>query len=437
MFFAVSIGQVLALSLALTSPFALGYSGPYSIEEFRKQLPYHTPPADHRPKTYIRASRNETDDVSSEFLRGLKKANKGGTLVLPQNQTFVIGKKLDLSFLKDVHVHLEGKILFTDNIKYWQKNHFYHPFQESISFWKWGGKDVKIYGSGILDGNGQAWWDEFARHTALNSTATYLRPILFYAEKTTNLLVEGIRFQDSPMWTNFVDDSNNVVYDNVIIENISKSKNRPKNTDGWDSYNVDGMIIRDSWINTGDDCYSAKPNTSNILIENIFCNGTHGISMGSVGQYKGVKDYIYNGHFQDITMMNGANGARLKVWAGQDAGYGYINNITFKNFYIENVDWVILLDACYQDINTTLCAKYPSEVDMTNISFSNFTGSGSGSKGRRIGSLQCSPNAVCENITLDDIEITNPKGPPIIVCQGIAGGVGDCVPPNSTFKLAS
>jgi len=51
---------------------------------------------------------------------------------------------------------------FTNNITYWQNNYFYHPFQKSISFWKWGGKDIKIFGEGALDGNGQAWYDGFA-----------------------------------------------------------------------------------------------------------------------------------------------------------------------------------------------------------------------------------------------------------------------------------
>lgn len=59
----------------------------------------------------IRSSRNETDDVSSEFLQGMRDANNGGTLVLKQNETYVIGQKLDLTFLNDIEVNLEGEIL--------------------------------------------------------------------------------------------------------------------------------------------------------------------------------------------------------------------------------------------------------------------------------------------------------------------------------------
>lgn len=69
------------------------------------------------------------------------------------------------------------------------------------------------------------------------------------------------------------------------------------------------------------------------------------------------------------------------------------------------------------------------------IRFQNFTGSSSGKNGRKVAKLVCSPNAICSNITLDDIELTSPKGsPPVVICDGISGGVGvDCLPANSTL----
>jgi len=320
--------------------------------------------------------------------------------------------------------------LFTDNITYWQNNYFYHPFQASISFWKWGGKDIKIFGNGTLNGNGQAWYDGFAGREILDPNNTYYRPILFYAENATNLHIEGITFTGSPCWTNFLVTSKNVVYNNVIIDNVSTDENLPKNTDGWDSYNVDGLTVRNAWVNIGDDCFSPKPNTSNILVENIYCNGTHGISMGSIGQYPGVKDIIENAWIENVTMLNAQNGARLKSWAGPNVGYGYIKNITYKNFYNYNVDWPIVLDACYFNVNTTTCAAYPSRVDIIDVLFQNVTGSSSGANGREVARLVCSPNAVCTGIKLEGIDLTSPAGdPPIIVCDGIEGDLGvACIP---------
>jgi galacturan 1,4-alpha-galacturonidase len=97
--------------LALPEVLAGGYNGPKSCDQFRQHHPYHHPPADHRPKVYIKNSKSDTDDISAEFYAGLKKANHGGTLVLPKGKTFVIGKKLDLTFLDDIQVQLDGEIL--------------------------------------------------------------------------------------------------------------------------------------------------------------------------------------------------------------------------------------------------------------------------------------------------------------------------------------
>lgn len=53
-------------------------------------------------------------------------------------------------------------VKFTDDIEYWQENHFYYDFQKSITFWRWGGEDIKVFGSGVLNGSGQRWYNEFA-----------------------------------------------------------------------------------------------------------------------------------------------------------------------------------------------------------------------------------------------------------------------------------
>lgn len=178
---------------------------PRSLEEFRVKHPYQRRGATCNRKTVkIRASKNDTDDVADAFLQGLHDANHGGTLYLPKGETFVIGKPLDLTFLDNVHVRLDGEIKFTNDTPFWQANSFRHPFQNSIMFWKWGGKDVKIYGEGVLNGNGQRWWNEFSGLEILDPANAYLRPILFYAENATGLHVEGIHFKDSPCWTTFV-----------------------------------------------------------------------------------------------------------------------------------------------------------------------------------------------------------------------------------------
>jgi len=190
--------------LAGTRSVELPAGVPGSVREFREKHPYVARAIGSRRSVAVRASTSDDDDVSDDFLKALREANNGGTLYLPKGSTYIIGKPLDLTFLNDVHVNLDGEIKFTNDTAYWQKHAFRHPFQNSIMFWKWGGNNTRIYGGGTLNGNGQRFWNEFSGLEILDPSNTYLRPILFYAENATNLSVEGIHMKDSPCWTTFI-----------------------------------------------------------------------------------------------------------------------------------------------------------------------------------------------------------------------------------------
>ena len=45
-------------------------------------------------------------------------------------------------------------------------------------------------------------------------------------------------------------------------------------------------------------------------------NGSHGISVGSLGQYAGETDIVANVTVKNILMKNAQNGARIKVFGG-------------------------------------------------------------------------------------------------------------------------
>lgn len=65
---------------------------------------------DDRHIVTIRPSLNDTDDVSSEFLQGITEANHGGRLLLKEGETYIIGKTLELTFLDDIEVQLDGEL---------------------------------------------------------------------------------------------------------------------------------------------------------------------------------------------------------------------------------------------------------------------------------------------------------------------------------------
>ncbi|RKL16212.1 hypothetical protein BFJ68_g5463 [Fusarium oxysporum] len=375
-----------ALFLTTVQAVTLPAGVPRDISEFRDKHPYAPPKHEHRRIIRIRASTNNADDVSDEFRRGVRKANGGGTLHLAKGKTYVIGKALDLTGLEDIHINLEGEIRFTDDVEYWQEN-------------AW-----------------QRWWNEFESGTGsiLNPDNKYYRPILFYAENTTNLDVSGIHLKDSPCWNNFIVSSNNVKYTDVVATALSNNGSIiPKNTDFMNTMNTSAVRIERTWVNIDDDCFSPKPNSSDLYVNTMYCNGTH-------GQY---------------------SAARIKVWAGEETGTGFVNNVTFKNFWVARMDYGIFLDSCYFNISAEECNAHPSGMQITNIHFENFTGYTSGVYGNAVARLSCSAaeDAICANITVKDFNVKTPcGGDPVIICDGMHGDIGvDCVPYDSDEAKAA
>lgn len=54
---------------------------------------------------------------------------------------------------------------------------------------------------------------------------------------------------------------------------------------------------------------------------------------------------------ENVWLLNGQHGARLKSWAGPNVGYGYINNVTFRNFWNANNEYAAFLDSCYFNVS--------------------------------------------------------------------------------------
>ena len=87
-----------------------------------------------------------------------------------------------------------------------------------------------------------------------------------------------------------VNESKDVVYNNITINAKSTSSNAAKNTDGWNIYCSDSVTITNSVINNGDDCVAFKPSklinsllgyiilitedATNVLVANLSCTGS-------------------------------------------------------------------------------------------------------------------------------------------------------------------
>jgi len=173
--------------------------------------------------------------------------------------------------------------------------------------------------------------------------------------------------------------------------------------------------ILNSVIVNGDDCVAFKPNATNVLVENLNCTGSHGISVGSLGQFPGMFDIVENVLAKNIQMTDAQNGARIKAWAGPNVGSGIVKNVTFQNFFETAVGNPIIIDQCYMT-NATACAQFPSNTLIQDIWFNNITGTGTTSV---VASLSCSPDGRCSDINVNDIRLSFPQGSTTYSCQNL------------------
>lgn len=233
-------------------------------------------------------------------------------------------------------------------------------------------------------------------------------------------------------------ESKNILVDNIYLSSTSEdyqaNPGNLGNTDGFDTINSDNVTIQNSFANTGDDCISFKPGSTNMYVKNLTCVNTAGIAIGSLGQYEGEFDLVENITAEDVTLIGSRNGAYIKTYMGKSTYYppqgggngtGAVRNIVFKNFHIENITASpVLLQQCshWAGWNVPSCAEYPSTgFTFDNITWTNFTGWMNESVGQTTISLACSPHSKCSNLNWDSIDVAPANGTATRECTNVEG----------------
>ncbi|KIM82178.1 glycoside hydrolase family 28 protein [Piloderma croceum F 1598] len=344
---------------------------------------------------------NSSGDDGPAFTAAIL-SDQCSTVNIPAGTTINIASPLNTSATYNKHISLAGTLSFTDDTTYWQQNSFKFTYQNATTFWLLGGKNISLYGGGTIQGNGQAWYNLYSTNSSV------LRPIPLTIYEAINIVVRDITVLQTPFWNFFVSDSKKIVFDDITLHSTSTIAGiDAKNTDGWDIYRSDDVTITNSQITNQDDCVSFKPNSTNVLVQNLICNGSHGISVGSLGQYNGEFDLVENVSVSNIHMLNAQNGVRIKSWAGPNVGSGLVKNISYSHWQEDNVDNPIIIDSCFMT-NTTTCTQYPSKVPTEDVYISYINGTSSGQEQSVVVNLNCSPGGTCSNIKLDNIALSPP-----------------------------
>lgn len=162
-----------------------------------------------------------------------------GTVIVPPG-TFLTGG-LTLGPNMALQLNKDAVLLASDNmVDYPHKTFISAPYADSL----------KISGSGTINGNGTAFFDEEWRFTERP------QPWIVVSD-AKGVSVTGIHFENSPSHTLNFDFCDGVSVDGISIENNPKSPN----TDGIDIRNSRNVTISNCDIRTGDDAICLK-NTS-------------------------------------------------------------------------------------------------------------------------------------------------------------------------------
>ena len=252
-------------------------------------------------------------------------------------------------------------------------------------------KNITICGKGTIDGCGRFFWEDTymisgKKENEMDETRSVAfydvlkpkpeRPVLSYFSSCTNLKITEVTLTNSPAYTIWVNDCEDVLIDNIIIRNPRKSPN----TDGLDIDCSERVKILHCNILAGDDCVAIKSDpyrtgTSRPCqeIEVAFCTFSSTTCAIRVG-YEG-NNPIQNCHFHDLEFKYCQHGINiltvapnckaipihgtpidhlvfeniimndvaqgLYVWAGrEDPSYpftGHLRDVTFKNISISSI----------------------------------------------------------------------------------------------------
>lgn len=227
-------------------------------------------------------------------------------------------------------------------------------------------------------------WEELLNHLEAGkpisqqeyrAVAAELRPSFIRFMNSKNVLISGLRFIGSPMWTVHLLYSENATVENLVIETYPGV-----HTDGIVVDSSRFVRIANDYIDTGDDGIVIKAGkdadglrvnrpSENIVITNCTVHHAHGaVTIGSE-----TSGSIRNVAASNITAVDTENGVRIKSRRGRG---GVVENVRFDNWTMENVGHAIVVTSYYLMEGERPTAEQPvskSTPTFRNIAMSHMT----------------------------------------------------------------
>ena len=359
------------------------------------------------------------DDVPA-INAALATCGDGGTIIIPAGQTFMIRSPLNFRDCNGCDFQIEGTLKVSDDLAYWEGRTGFFMVQNATK-----ATFHSVTGTGLIDGSGQKYWDYFA------TNSTYRRPYLLYLGNASDVIFTKLNVINAPFWFFFITDgSTNVKFSELVITAKTTSKNRPANTDGFDTGECSYVTITNTHVTNGDDCVSFKSGSNYVTVDNITCVGSHGLSVGSLGGQAGKPSIVSNIYASNAKMIDSSFALRIKFYPGGPShGTVLVSNVTYKDITVDNCEYAFLVDNCYESTSEQ-CKQYPSAAKLYDVYLINVTGKTSTTHDPVVAKIAGPPNGTCD-ITFKQWDIVAPSGKSTVLCSNYDHPTGiTCTPDN-------
>jgi polygalacturonase/lysophospholipase L1-like esterase len=295
-----------------------------------------------------------------------------GPIHLKSNVNLHVSEGATVKFSRDTKKYLPVVFTRWEGMELMNYSPFIYAFEQ---------KNIAVTGAGTLDGNSddEHWWpwkgqaqhgwkkgdpNQTKARDALAEMVergvpvaervfgegSYLRPQFVQPYRCTNVLIEGVRIVNSPMW-----ELHPVLCTNVTVRNVRISSHGPNN-DGCDPESCRDVLIENCTFDTGDDCIAVKSGrnadgrrlavpTENVIIRGCQMKDGHGgVTVGS--EISGGVRYLFA---EDCT-MDSANLDHALRFKNNAVRGGLLEHIYFRNITVGQVAHAVLtVDFNYEE----------------------------------------------------------------------------------------
>ena len=320
----------------------------------------------------------------------------GGRVVVPPG-TFLTGP-IHLKSCVDLHLRSGATIRFTTNLAAYLPVVFTrYECTELMNFsppiYAFEQTNIAVTGEGTLDAQGQFWhaWGRGAKGDVKQlmdmgkkgvpvaqrvfGEGHHLRPNFIQPVRCRNVLIQGVKITNSPMWTIAP-----AYCRNVTIQGVTVDTDGP-NTDGCDPDSCAEVWIKDCKFSTGDDCIAVKSGrdedgrrvnipSEDIVIQNChFAGGHGGVTMGSETS-GGIRNL-----FAERCVFDSRDLSMALRFKTNPARGGYIENIYVRDCDVKTAQFGIHMTLRY-GLGSAGSRNHPPamrNIDIRNSTFAHLT----------------------------------------------------------------